>query len=312
LFDLIDESETFEVDGVDVANYKKVVDQCYMCNLCYLTKCPYVPQHEWNVDFPHLMLKAEAINYKKGELKLRDSLITSTDLIGKVASMPVINTLVNSGNKNATIRSMLDSTLGSHKDAALPGYARQTARKKHTEKIFDPSKINTKLESTKGTDANSKFEKVTLFTTCYCNYNEPSIADSVIRIHEHSGVTLELAAKEHCAGMPKYELGDLDTVKRLKELNIPTLYETVKQGNIIIAAVPSCVLIFKQELPLIFPDDEEEQAVANAFFDPFEYLQKLHKENRLNLDFKTSLGNISYHVACHQRVQNIGPKTKKF
>jgi Fe-S oxidoreductase len=111
--------------------------------------------------------------------------------------------------------------------------------------------------------------------------------------------------------MPKYELGDLDTVKRLKELNIPALYETIKQGNVIIAAVPSCVLMFKQELPLMFPDDEEVQAVAKAFFDPFEYLQKLHKQNRLNLNFKTSLGNVSYHVACHQRVQNIGPKTKQ-
>ncbi|MFT6095006.1 MAG: Fe-S oxidoreductase [Pseudohongiellaceae bacterium] len=318
LFDLIDESETFEVDGVDVADYKKVVDQCYMCDLCYLTKCPYVPPHEWNVDFPHLMLRAKAINYKKGELKFRDKLITSTDLIGKVASMPVINGLVNSGNKNATMRSVLDSTLGIHKDAALPEYSRQTARKKHAVKIFDPSKINTtttsndaKLKSTEGATDDSEYEKVTLFTTCYCNYNEPSIADSVISILEHSGVTVELAAKEYCCGMPKYELGDLDTVKRLKELNIPALYETIKQGNVIIAAVPSCVLMFKQELPLMFPDDEEVQAVAKAFFDPFEYLQKLHKQNRLNLNFKTSLGNVSYHVACHQRVQNIGPKTKQ-
>jgi Fe-S oxidoreductase len=111
--------------------------------------------------------------------------------------------------------------------------------------------------------------------------------------------------------MPKYELGDLDTVKRLKELNIPALYETVEQGNVIVAAVPSCVLMFKQELPLMFPEDQRVQAVAKAFFDPFEYLQKLYKENRLNLDFKTSLGNVSYHVACHQRVQNIGPKTKQ-
>lgn len=318
LFDLVDESETFEVDGVDVADYNKVVDQCYMCDLCYLTKCPYVPPHEWNVDFPHLMLRAKAINYKKGDTKLRDNLITSTDLVGKVASLPVINTIVNSGNKNAAIRSVLDSTLGIHKDAVLPEYVRQTARKKHAVRIFDPAKMNkatpshvVKLESSEDNTVDPEFEKVTLFTTCYCNYNEPSVADSIISILEHSGITVELAAKEHCCGMPKYELGDLDTVKRLKELNIPALYETVKQGNVIIAAVPSCVLMFKQELPLMFPEDEQVQAVAKAFFDPFEYLQKLHKEKRLNLDFKTSLGNVSYHVACHQRVQGIGPKTKK-
>lgn len=318
LFDLVDESETFEVDGVDVADYSKVVDQCYMCDLCYLTKCPYVPPHEWNVDFPHLMLRAKAINYKKGNTKLRDNLITSTDLVGKVASLPVINTLVNSGNKNGAVRKLLDSTLGIHKDAVLPEYVRETARKKHAVKIFNPADANssnqspgTETESILKDSSKDTFEKVTLFTTCYCNYNEPSVADSVISILEHSGVTVELAAKEHCCGMPKYELGDLDTVKRLKELNIPALYETVQQGNVIIAAVPSCVLMFKQELPLMFPEDEQVQAVAKAFYDPFEYLQKLHKEKRLNLDFKTSLGNVSYHVACHQRVQNIGPKTKQ-
>lgn len=308
LFDLVDESETFEVDGVDVADYGKVVDQCYMCDLCYLSKCPYVPPHEWNVDFPHLMLRAKAINYKKGNTTRRDNLITSTDLIGKVASMPVVNTLVNSGNKNASVRGLLDSALGIHKDAVLPSYSKNTARKKHAAKIFDPKTAQT-LEQPEESDKQQ--ESVTLFTTCYCNYNEPSVADSVISILEHNNVKVELATKEHCCGMPKYELGDLDTVKRLKDLNIPTLYEMVKRGNVIVAAVPSCVLMFKQELPLMFPDDKQVQAVANAFFDPFEYLQKLHKENRLNLEFKTALGKVSYHVACHQRVQNIGPKTKQ-
>lgn len=307
LFDLVDESETMEVDGVDVADYKKVVDQCYMCDLCYLTKCPYVPPHEWNVDFPHLMLRAKAINYKKGDTKLRDNLITSTDFVGKVASQPVINSLVNAGNKNSAVRGLLDSTLGIHKDAALPNYSRTTARQKHGLKIFDSAKS----ASSGGATSQNDTEKVTLFTTCYCNYNEPSIADSVISILEHSGVTVELATKEHCCGMPKYELGDLDSVTRLKDLNIPALYETVSNGNVIIAAVPSCVLMFKQELPLMFPDDEKVQAVAKAFFDPFEYLQKLHKQGRLNLDFKKPLGNVSYHVACHQRVQSIGPKTKQ-
>ncbi|MFL2875305.1 MAG: hypothetical protein ACJZ79_06320, partial [Pseudohongiellaceae bacterium] len=95
LFDLIDESETMEVDGVAKTEYDKVVDQCYLCDLCYLSKCPYVPPHEWNVDFPHLMLRSKAVNFKNGKTKLRDRLITSTDMIGKVASKPVLNDVVN-------------------------------------------------------------------------------------------------------------------------------------------------------------------------------------------------------------------------
>ncbi|MFK7864954.1 MAG: heterodisulfide reductase-related iron-sulfur binding cluster [Pseudohongiellaceae bacterium] len=304
LFDLVDESDTMEVDGVAVSDYGKVVDQCYMCDLCYLSKCPYVPPHEWNVDFPHLMLRAKAINFKKGNTKYRDQLITSTDLVGKIASKPVVNSIVNGGNKNTGVRKLLDATLGIHKDAALPDYVKETTRKKHAEKI-----LNT--HSQPASEFEGAQDRVTLFTTCYCNYNEPTVADSVISLLEHNNIQVELAAKEHCCGMPKYELGDLDAVKRLKELNIPALYETVKRGNLIIAAVPSCVLMFKQELPLMFPEDEKVRAVANAFFDPFEYLQKLYKENRLNLEFKTTLGKVSYHVACHQRVQNIGPKTKQ-
>jgi Fe-S oxidoreductase len=116
---------------------------------------------------------------------------------------------------------------------------------------------------------------------------------------------------EHCCGMPKLELGDLQTVERLMEKNIPELFEHASAGYSIVAAVPSCVLMFKQELPLMFPEDERVAAVARAFNDPFEYLFKLHREGRLNTDFKNALGDISYHVACHQRVQNIGPKTKQ-
>ena len=314
LFDLVDESETMEVDGVAVTDYKKVVDQCYLCDLCYLSKCPYVPPHEWNVDFPHVMLRAKAVSYKKGDTKFRDRLITSTDMIGKVASQPVINSLINSANNNGLLRSALDKTLGIHKDAQLPTYTNKPSRKQHAALIFDPA-VAEKKSASGANDAALKTEnhkeKVTLFTTCYCNYNAPKLADSVIKILNHNNIQVQLAAREHCCGMPKLELGDLKSVTMLKEKNIPALYATVQAGNAIIAAVPSCVLMFKQELPLMFPDDEKVMAVAKAFYDPFEYLHKLHKEGKFNTDFKKPLGKVSYHVACHQRVQNIGPKTKQ-
>jgi glycerol-3-phosphate dehydrogenase subunit C len=305
LFDLVDESETLEVDGIDVADYSKVVDQCYLCDLCYLTKCPYVPPHEWNVDFPHLMLRAKAVKFKKGDTKFRDNLITSTDMIGKVASTPLINSVLNGANNNGVLRGLLDKTLGIHKQAKLPEYTNKPARKKLAAHIYHPSEQDKKHEH------RIEREQVTLFTTCYCNYNEPSIADSVVKILQHNNIQVNLAAREHCCGMPKLELGDLKTVTLLKEKNIPALYEMVEAGNAIVAAVPSCVLMFKQELPLMFPEDKKVKAVAEAFYDPFEYLYKLHKAGKFNTDFKNTLGNVSYHVACHQRVQNIGPKTKQ-
>ncbi len=303
LFDLVDESETMEIDGVATSDYTRVVDQCYLCDLCYLTKCPYVPPHEWNVDFPHLMLRAKAIKFKKGDTRFRDKVITSTDMIGKVASAPLVNQLVNGGNKNETVRGILDSSLGIHKDAKIPEYTRTPARSRHSVRIYNPKNSQEVSHSNKN--------RVALFTTCYCNYNEPAITESLIKVLKHNEVELVLPAREHCCGMPKLELGDLETVTKLKEKNIPQLHVLAKQGYAIMAAVPSCVLMFKQELPLMFPEDDQVLTVADAFVDPFEYLHRLHKAGELKTDFKTNLGKVSYHVACHQRVQNIGPKTKQ-
>jgi len=297
LFDLVDESETMEVDGVAIEDYGKVVDQCYLCDLCYLTKCPYVPPHEWNVDFPHLMLRAKAIKFSKGETRLRDKLITSTDLVGRTASAPLINGLVNAANDSKALRGVLDKTLDIHAEARLPKYVRPTLRKQANSDSVDES--------------DADVDKVLLFTTCYCNYNEPDIGSSLIKVLRHNGVAVTLMEREHCCGMPKLELGNLKAVEQLLERNITELHEKARSGYRILAAVPSCVLMFKQELPLLYPDDERIKAVAQAFCDPFEYLFNLHKEGKLNTDFKNPLGDISYHVACHQRVQNIGPKTRQ-
>ncbi|TFH75393.1 Fe-S oxidoreductase [Gammaproteobacteria bacterium LSUCC0112] len=301
LFDLVDESDTMEVDGVAVADYQKVVDQCYLCDLCYLTKCPYVPPHEWNLDFPHLMLRAKIVNFEDGNTKFRDRLITSTDMIGKAATLPVINTIVNAVTNNKTARGALEKTLEIHQDAWLPAYSRPTLR----------TSLANAFESATPDEAARDNGKVVLFTTCYCNFNEPAIGDSLYKVLRHNNVSVSLMAREHCCGMPKLELGDLKAVEMLMQRNIPELYQKAMEGWSILAAVPSCVLMFKQELPLLYPDDERVQVVARAFHDPFEYLHKLHKAGKLNTQFKNSLGNVSYHVACHQRVQSIGPRTRQ-
>src|SRR3984957_20233295 len=95
LFDLIDESKTGELDGVAKGDFAKVVDQCYLCDMCYMTKCPYVPPHPWNVDFPHLMLRAKAVKNRSGGTRWRDNVLSSTDMVGKLAGIPVVAEVVN-------------------------------------------------------------------------------------------------------------------------------------------------------------------------------------------------------------------------
>ena len=301
LFDLIDASPTLEVDGVKKADYMKVVDQCYLCDLCYMTKCPYVPPHVWNVDFPHLMLRAKAVTFKKGETRVRNKILSSTDAVGKLAGIPIVVQVVNAANKNPALRKVTSAVLGVHPDAILPEYHSDTLRKRVTRRAVVAMKPEP-TEQTRG--------QVALFATCYGNYNEPHIGEDLIAVLEYNGIPVTLVSKEQCCGMPKLELGDLDAVKRSKEANIPMLAKMVDAGYDIIAPVPSCVLMFKQELPLMFPNDPEVQKVKKAIFDPFEYLMLRHKGGKLKTEFKNSLGKISYHAACHLRVQNMGLKTR--
>jgi Fe-S oxidoreductase len=124
-------------------------------------------------------------------------------------------------------------------------------------------------------------------------------------------VPARLAEREACCGMPKLELGDLESVERLKNRNIPVLAALARDGYALMTPVPSCTLMFKRELPLLFPGDADVTAVANAMFDPFEYLLLRHKEGLLKTDFKAALGTVSYHLPCHLRVQNMGQKTRE-
>ena len=301
LFDAIDESESMELDTVPREAYWEVVDHCYLCDMCYMSKCPYVPPHEWNVDFPHLMLRAKAVKFKKGEVKARDRILTSTDSVGKLAGIPVVAQIVNASNKTGVGRKLLDKVLGVHPDAILPEYHSSTLRKR-LGKQADETGAVVAAGPTRG--------KVALFATCYCNYNEPGIGEDLAAVFRHNEIPLTLAPREQCCGMPKLELGDLDAVRAARDANIPELVKLVDSGWDIVAPVPSCVLMFKQELPLMFPDDADVARVRDAIFDPFEYLMLRHKHGHLKTDFKQSLGSVSYHVACHLRVQNIGMKTR--
>jgi Fe-S oxidoreductase len=300
LFDLVDESDTLEVDGVDKKDYTKVVDQCYMCDLCYMTKCPYVPPHEWNVDFPHTMLRAKAIQFKKGSTPKGAKLLSSTDTIGMLSGIPVVTQMVNQANKKRPIRQVIETTLGVDKDAWLPELAVKPF-KRHIQ-------VN-KITNTK--NGGRTPGKVAIFATCYINYNEPGIGHDLLKILQHNDIAYEVIEKEKCCGMPKLELGDLDSVAKSKEANIPLLYEYAKNGFAILSAVPSCTLMFKQEIPLLFPEDEQVKLVQQAIWDPFEYLSARHKDKLLKDKFSQPLGNIAYQVPCHSRVQNIGKKTEE-
>jgi Fe-S oxidoreductase len=270
--------------------------------MCYMTKCPYVPPHEWNIDFPHLMLRAKATRFRKQGAPRRDRLLAATDRVGRFAGIPVVTQVVNAGNRSKLGRKILESVIGVHRDAPVPAYHSKSARKRLK-----------RLRNADGQGAEpggGTRGKVVLYATCYGNRNRPEMDEDLAAVFEHNGIPVALAEKEACCGMPKLELGDLDSVARAKDVNIPQLAAWVDKGWDIVTPVPSCTLMYKQELPLMFPDDPEVLKVRDAMYDPFEYLMLRHRDGKLKTEFRNPLGKVSYHVPCHLRVQNIGLKTR--
>jgi Fe-S oxidoreductase len=298
LFDLVDESDTMEVDGVDKKDYMKVVDQCYLCDLCYMTKCPYTPPHEWNLDFPHLMLRAKAVKFKKGEVPARDKFLSNTDGLGMFAGIPIVTQAVNAVNRAKSTRAIVENVLGVDKDAWLPEFATTKFRSGAA-----------KSKDWVAKDGATTPGKVAIYSTCYVNYNEPGIGHDLLAVLDHNQIPYVMVEKEACCGMPKLEQGDLQGVAEKKAINIPQLAQLAKEGYAILTPIPSCTLMYKQELPLMFPDCADTQLVKEAMWDPFEYFVARNRDGLLNTEFKQPLGKVSYHIPCHSRVQNVGRKT---
>lgn len=300
LFDLVDASNTMEVDGVDKKDYAKVVDECYLCDMCYMSKCPYVPPHRFNVDFPHTMLRAKAIRFKQGRVSRAEQFLAATDVHGSLAGIPIVVQVANAVNQTKLARRVMEKVAGVDKDAWLPSLAQQKFRS-----------AAPKAKASVVRDGEKTPGKVAIFATCFINYNEPGIGLDLLKILDHNEIPFVLVEKERCCGMPKLELGDLESVDAAKQANIPLLARYAKEGYAIVAAVPSCALMFKQEIPLMYPGDADVQLVKEAMWDPFEYLMQRKRDGLLKTEFPVSLGRVSYQIPCHGRVQNIGKKTEE-
>jgi glycerol-3-phosphate dehydrogenase subunit C len=189
---------------------------------------------------------------------------------GRFAGIPIVVDVVNTVNATRAMRRLMDSRLGVHPDAWMPQMAPQRFRWGGVEQPRPEVK-----------DGQRTPGKVAIYATCYVNYNEPGIGNDLVKVLDHNRIPWEIVEKERCCGMPKLELGDLEAVERAKEANIPVLARYAREGWAIVTPVPSCTLMYKQELPLMFPDDADVQLVKEAMFDPFEYLVARHKDGLL-------------------------------
>lgn len=287
LFDAIDESDTGELDSTPKSVYWEVAEQCYLCDMCYRAKCPYVPPHPFMVDFPRLMLRAKAQSWRKNGARLRDRVLARPRTVGKLAGIPVVAGAVNALNRSAPARAALENLAGISRRAPLPEYRKGRGRRRRSRAGGE----------------------VLVFATCYGDYNGPEIVDDLFAVLERNEISATMMRSEDCCGMPRLELGDLEGVEALMRKSIPELAAHARSGGAILAPVPSCALMFQQELPEMFPGNEDVRLVGEATRDPMHYLWLKHRSDGLNTDFRTGLGKVMYHAPCHTQVQNFGLKT---
>lgn len=299
LFDLIDESETGELDSVDKNDYKPVVDACTLCDMCFMVTCPYVPPHEFDLDFPHLMLRYRAAELRqgKGDKWVRE--LTKTDRNGKLGSR--FSGLANwaSDTKNGFTRGLMESVAGVDRNAALPKY--------HAPTYLDFAKAeNVKVNA----QAPAKGRKAVLYATCFANYNNPDIGKATRAVLALNGVETGVVYPG-CCGMPQFEQGDMAAVAENARKVAGEMSAWIDKGYDIVALVPSCALMLKFEWPLLLPEDESVKKLSQAVFDVTEYVVDIAGKEGLAEGLRPLEGGVALHIACHARAQNMGNKARE-
>jgi glycerol-3-phosphate dehydrogenase subunit C len=297
LFDMIDQSESMEIDGLTPAtDYKKVADACTLCDMCFMTKCPYVPPHAFNLDFPHLILRYRAAAHKRGETNGVVRLLAQTDRIGETlkAVAPLANALAS--RKDVLGRKALESVAGIAADAELPKYVSEplVARAARSNRDPDPERT--------GPD-----RRAVLFATCSANYNQSRAGEAAIAVLAALGVETAVIHPA-CCGMPFLEHGDVAEVARRAEKIAAELAPYIEEGYDVVALTASCGLMLKSEWPLILPESKAVKRLAAATKDVSQYVYDVAKADGLPEGLEPVEGGVALHMACHARAQNMGPK----
>jgi len=297
LFELIDNGPTGELDGVKSEDFPQVVEACTLCDMCFMTKCPYVPPHPFNVDFPHLMLRYRAAELKAGKSNFTQRQLAEMDRNGRLAVplSPVVNWA--SDTSNTLTRPAMEAVTGIARDAPLPKFASQT--------FLRSDKANPIAPNTSAPAFGRR--KAALYATCFVNYNKPDTGMAARAVLNHIGVETR-SVYPGCCGMPFLEQANLARVAENATKVSKELVKLIDQGYDIVALTASCGLMLKFEWALICPDNPDVQRVADNVFDIDEYVVDVAKKDGLPGGLSPLPEGVTVHLACHARAQNMGPK----
>jgi len=303
LFEFIDRHDDQDAGRLTLAQQDQVIDECFQCKLCYIN-CPYIPElHEWALDFPRLMLRADAMRHETKQIGVRDRLTTEvmgrTDLMGMVATTaaPVANKVV-AAKPGSLVRKLVEKTAGVSSVRLLPPYARQ--------------RFSTWFGKRPRVRINKRQGRVAVFPTCLVEYQKPDIGQDLVKVYERNGIECSLADGASCCGAPFLHSGDLDQFTKIAEKNVKALAVSVRQGKDIVVPQPTCGYVLKKDY-VDYVGGADAQLVSEHTFDAAEYLMKVHKGEGTTLDTEFTgdvPATVTYHVPCHLKAQNIGLKSR--
>ncbi|SLM46759.1 putative Fe-S oxidoreductase [Nitrospira japonica] len=291
---LLDRIDVYEGDVAKLtpADHHRVVDECYYCKLCF-NHCPYTPPHQYDLDFPLLMVLWKKRLAAERGVRWRDRLLIMTDVIGRLGSLTA--PLTNRFLENRLVRRLLELVLGVHRERRVLHFSRETF----------PAWFGRRGTPMKGSNP---VRKVALFSSCLVNYQATDVGKATVQVLEKNGVEVVLP-EQRCCGMPSFDLGDDRAIGVAARANVDSLYPWVAQGYDVVVPTVSCSLMLKREYPGVVADDKTKR-VAERTFDVCEYLMKMKKDGQLATDFMRKPGRVAYQVPCHLRDQNIGFKSK--
>ena len=292
---LLDGIDRYEGDVAKLtsADHRRIVDECYYCKLCF-NHCPYTPPHQYEIDFPHLMILRKQRQAAEHGVRWRDRWLIATDVIGRLATLAAgpFNWLM----RRSLVRLVGEAVAGVHRDRHILPFARETF----------PSWFSRRARPARTA---APVKKVAFFSSCLVNYQATDIGKAAVQVLEKNGAEVAVP-EQRCCGMPAFDTGDLDAIRQAIDANVASLQKWISQGYDVIVPTASCSLMLKREYPELRPD-EPTKAVARSTYDICEYLMKMKKEGQLAMDFVHSPGRVAYQIPCHLRDQNIGFKSKE-
>ena len=296
LFSFIDENHDGDVRGLTAAETEQVMDECFQCKLCEV-QCPYTvrDEHEFQLDFPKLVHRYKAQRTRREGRGLQAWVLGDPDRTATAAraSLGVANV---ANTRSQLHRRFLEKVLGIHPEKDLPDFARSTFER-----------WAKRVGMIKPADQG----EAVLFQTCYVQHNEPDIGKDTLEVLQRNGVDITCEAGLRCCGMPAWESGDLDSLRKKAKRNLDRLLPHVRAGKKVLAINPTCSMMLRREYPELVDAEDRERAeeLADAVMDPSEYLWSIRDEDRFNTDFKSSPGaTVAYHAPCHLRAQGVGFK----